>query len=172
MPHLQNIKLAVGYRELLENESQVATFTMSQKWRGDPDASRYHGFAPRNKYYVNGEFVGEDLPVLSQTSKTPFPQVRVPRRGLVQVFPDDPEYSRICMEQGLSHLIKNRQTSPYSSTTDAESSPTSQSMPPLPAKTTTMINGINGHMETDVVKEEGTSINGDSSLNGMNSPNF
>ncbi|KOS18330.1 hypothetical protein ESCO_002499 [Escovopsis weberi] len=168
-PHLQNIRLSVGYRELLESESQVSTFATSQKWRGDPDAHRYHGFAPRNKYYLNGEFVGEDLPVLSQTSKTPFPEVRVPRRGLVQVFPDDPEYSRICMEQGLSHLVKNRQSSPYSSSTEMGSSPTSQSMS-LQARAT--MNGMNGHLEPDLAKEEAASINGGSSLNGINSPSF
>jgi len=38
-------------------------------------------------------------------SKTPFPVSRVPRRGLVAVQPEDPDYVRICTEQGLEHLL-------------------------------------------------------------------
>jgi hypothetical protein len=111
IPHLRNVKLAIEYRELMETESQTMQWRGSQKWKQDPDASRFHGFAPRNKYYVNGVLVGEDMPTLSQTSKTPFPEERVPRRGLVRVMPDDPDYVKICKEQGLEHLV-NGQKSP------------------------------------------------------------
>lgn len=110
IPHLRNLRIAVNYRELLENESQLFGWKVTQKWKQDPGAERFHVFAPRNKYYINGVFVGEDLPTRHKTSKTPFPEKRVPRRGLVQVFPEDPDYERICMEQGLEHLVKGLQT--------------------------------------------------------------
>ncbi|KAH6896558.1 hypothetical protein B0T10DRAFT_583127 [Thelonectria olida] len=111
VPHLRTIRLGVEYRELMESEAQGMGWRATQKWKSDPDAARYHGFAPRCKYYVNGQMVSEDLPSVYQTSKVPFPEKRVPRRGLVQVYPDDPEYVRICVEQGLGHLV-NCQTSP------------------------------------------------------------
>lgn len=96
--------MAVTYRELVESESCLHP---PQKWKQDPDANRFGGFfAPRNKYYANGILVGEDKPVVAETSPTPFPERRVPRRGLLQVFPDDPDYGRICLEQGLGHLVK------------------------------------------------------------------
>ncbi|KAH7162431.1 hypothetical protein B0J13DRAFT_10707 [Dactylonectria estremocensis] len=105
VPHLRNIRLGVEYRELLETEEQGIGWRATQKWKSDPDASRYHGFAPRYKYYNNGSMVSEDMPSVHQTSKVPFPEKRVPRRGLVQVYPDDPEYARMCLEQGLDHLL-------------------------------------------------------------------
>lgn len=49
--------------------------------------------------------IGEDTPTPTETSKTPFPEKRVPRRGLLQVLPDDPDYARMCIEQGLQHLL-------------------------------------------------------------------
>ncbi|KAI5465589.1 hypothetical protein BGZ63DRAFT_411124 [Mariannaea sp. PMI_226] len=123
IPHLRNIQLAVEYRELMETEAQGLCWKASQKWKSDPDASRYHGFAPRSKYYIDGQMVGEDLPSLHQTSNVPFPEKRVPRRGLLQVYPDDPEYVRICLEQGLEHLV-NDHSSPLAN--GIHSSPISQ----------------------------------------------
>jgi hypothetical protein len=38
-------------------------------------------------------------------STEPFPENRVPRRGLHAVAPDDPDYARLCREQGLEHLL-------------------------------------------------------------------
>ncbi|TPX11169.1 uncharacterized protein E0L32_000987 [Thyridium curvatum] len=105
MPHLRNIKLSMAYRELPESEAQMMYWAPTQKWKSDPDADRFHGFAPRNKYFVNGAMVSEDKPGLSAVSKTPFPEKRVPRRGLKAVTPDDPDYDKICREQGLEHLI-------------------------------------------------------------------
>lgn len=134
------MRIAVEYRELLEDDSQLIGWKTTQKWKQDPDTERFHGFAPRNKYYVNGSSVGEDLPTTHQTSKTPFPENRAPRRGLVQVFPEDPDYERICYEQGLDHLVKGMQTP--SLPNGVHSSPTMQTMvtPSKPA-----INGTNGH---------------------------
>ncbi|KAJ3501451.1 hypothetical protein NM208_g16933 [Fusarium decemcellulare] len=124
IPHLRHIQLAVEYRELLETESQSLGWRACQKWKQDPDAGRFYGFAPRSKYYLNGHLVGEDMPQLAETSKTPFPEKRVPRRGLVQVYPDDPEYTRICSEQGLEHLVNGHLSPPLAN--GIHSSPISQ----------------------------------------------
>lgn len=140
IPHLANIKLAVEYRELLESESQTGGWASASKWKQDPDAGRFFGHAPRCKYYVGGIMVGEDMPTRHQTSRTPFPEIRVPRRGLVQVTRDDPDYERICVEQGLEHLLKGRQTP--SLPNGVHSSPSSQTTT-TPAKS--LVNGTNGH---------------------------
>lgn len=113
IPHLHNLKIAVTYRELLETEEQARFCRPMQKWKQDPDADRFGGhFAPRNKYYVDGRLVGEDKPVRAETSKTPFPDPpRVPRRGgLASVMPDESDYERLCMEQGLEHLVNGKQS--------------------------------------------------------------
>lgn len=103
VPHLRDIRLGVLYREVIEDEFK---WEGPKKWKQDPDANKFGGFfAPKKKYYVNGEFVGEDKPTFSETSPTPFPEKRVPRRGLLQVFPSDPDYVRYCLEQGLEHLV-------------------------------------------------------------------
>ncbi|KAM5351358.1 hypothetical protein ACJ41O_004081 [Fusarium nematophilum] len=124
IPHLRHVQLAVEYRELLETDAQINGWRTAQKWKQDPDAGRFHGFAPRSKYYLNGVLVGEDMPQLAQTSKTPFPEKRVPRRGLVQVYPDDPEYTRICLDQGLEHLVNGHLSPPL--VNGIHSSPISQ----------------------------------------------
>ncbi|KAL6403964.1 hypothetical protein AUP68_13340 [Ilyonectria robusta] len=162
IPHLRNIQLGVEYRELLETEEQAIGWKANQKWKSDPGASRFHGFAPRFKYYNNGSMVSEDMPSVHQTSRVPFPEKRVPRRGLVQVYPDDPEYARVCVEQGLEHLL-NGHMSPLL-VNGIHSSPISQKsatpagsvangttkvlMPSTPnehmAMNGTLTNGING----------------------------
>jgi hypothetical protein len=134
IPHLKNVKLSVDYREIPEDESQ---WVGPGKWKQDPDVGRYHGFSPNTKYYMNGEMIGEKLPIKAQTSKTPFPEKRVPRRGLVQVFPDDPDYARLCTEQGLEHLL------PSSLRPNGLHSPTTTHKPLLLASRAT--NGSNGH---------------------------
>jgi hypothetical protein len=147
IPHLRNLRIAVEYRELVENESQLIGWKATQKWKQDPDAERFHGFAPRNKYYVNGSSVGEDLPTTHQTSNTPFPDIPVPRRGLVQVFPDDPDYERLCLEQGVEPV---RALSTPSMPNGVHSSPMMETLvtPSRPS-----FNGANGHAN-------GTSPNG------------
>ncbi|KAF4986567.1 hypothetical protein FGRMN_10775 [Fusarium graminum] len=124
IPHLRNIQLSVEYRELLESEAQSMQWGSCQKWKQDPDAARYHGFAPRCKHYLNGVLVGEDMPQVAQTSSTPFPDNKVPRRGFVQVHPDDPEYNRICVNQGLEHLVNSHLSPPQ--VNGIHSSPASQ----------------------------------------------
>ncbi|CVK88676.1 related to nasopharyngeal carcinoma susceptibility protein LZ16 [Fusarium mangiferae] len=166
IPHLRHIRLEVEYRELLETEAQSRGWGTCQKWKQDPDSARYNRLAPRCKYYHNGAFVGEDKPQLAQTSSTPFLDKKVPRRGLVQVLPDDPDYTRICLEQGLEHLINGHLSPPV--VNGIHSSPMSQKSmtsvgPPMngmikaltPGSTSesltisnagreTLVNGING----------------------------
>jgi len=108
-PHLRNIQLQVQYREIPPDSSWLDKLTFPGKWRLDPDAGSNYGFAPGAKIYINGEFIREDKPKLAQTSKTPFPECRVPRIGLRQVFPNDPDYERICIQQGLLHLVHGRE---------------------------------------------------------------
>jgi hypothetical protein len=107
-PHLRNIQLHVQYREIPPDVSWLDKLTFPGKWRQDPDAGSNYGFAPGAKVYINGGFIHEDKPKLAQTSKTPFPECRVPRIGLRQVFPNDPDYERICIQQGLLHLVHGR----------------------------------------------------------------
>jgi len=103
--HLRNVKLTMEYRELPEDEALVNRWCPLQKWKHDPDASRNFGFAPGNKHFVNGELILEDRPSISVASSTPFPEKRVPRRGLVAVSPDDPAYAALCSAQGLDSLV-------------------------------------------------------------------
>ncbi|KAI3533143.1 hypothetical protein CSPX01_12940 [Colletotrichum filicis] len=110
VPHLRDLKMSVEYRELPDNEGQLYGWQVPQKWKQDPDADRFLGFAPRNKYYINGVMVEEQMPGLSATSSTPFPEKRVPRKGLQQVFPGDPDYARVCKEQGLDFLLNGTKT--------------------------------------------------------------
>ncbi|RMJ06521.1 hypothetical protein CDV36_013882 [Fusarium kuroshium] len=124
IPHLCHVQLAVEYRELLETEAQSRGWVTNNKWKQDPDAGRFHGFAPRSKYYYSGLLVDEDMPQLAQTSSTPFPEKKVPRRGLIQVHPDDPEYPRLCVEQGLEHLVNGHLSPPLAN--GIHSSPISQ----------------------------------------------
>lgn len=113
IPHLHDVRLVMAYRELPEDEAQLSGFTVTQKWKNDPDADRFYGFAPRNKYYVNGQMVKEERPCLGAVSKTPFPEVRVPRRGYVAVAVDDPDFGRLCKEQGIDPVgIAAAQRSP------------------------------------------------------------
>ncbi|KAH8673668.1 hypothetical protein BX600DRAFT_480054 [Xylariales sp. PMI_506] len=109
-PHLRNIKLSICYRELPEEEYQLNLWSVPAKWKQDPDASSREGFAPRHKYYINGQYSGEDRPGHYKPSKSPFPDQRVPRRGgIVAVGPDEPDYAQLCMEQGLGHLLSEQQ---------------------------------------------------------------
>ena len=103
--HLRNVRLTMEYRELPESEALLNKFSLLQKWKNDPDADRNYGFAPGRKHFVNGELVSEERPGLSAMSATPFPEKRVPRRGLVAVSPEDPAYTTLCKEQGLGNLL-------------------------------------------------------------------
>ncbi|KAK1751672.1 hypothetical protein QBC47DRAFT_364035 [Echria macrotheca] len=103
--HLRNVKLTMEYRELPENEADLNTWRSLQKWKNDPGSYRNRGFAPGKKHYINGEFVSEDGASLSAVSPSPFPEKRVPRRGLIAVSPDDPAFATLCKEQGLDDLV-------------------------------------------------------------------
>lgn len=159
VPHLRGIKLGVEYCELLESKDQ---WLPVGKWKRDPDVARYHGFAPRHKYYVNGVLVGEELPTLSRTSSSPFPETRVPRRGLTRAYPEDADYAALCLSQGLGHLLKDTK-SPSPLPNGIHSSPISPTSAPRARPT---INGANGDGASDRVKDEASMETG--ITNGIN----
>ncbi|RYO74155.1 hypothetical protein DL766_006583 [Monosporascus sp. MC13-8B] len=155
VPHLRDVKISIDYREIPEDESALATFNAPSKWKQDPDAASRGPFAPRYKYYVNGQLVGEDRPKSYTPSRDPFPEHRVPRRGgLITVTADESDYARLCIEQGLSHLLTEQQkqsvlngahltprslaSTEHADYSDANISPTSRS-PRVP-----QVNGIKG----------------------------
>ncbi|GAP91110.1 putative histone deacetylase complex subunit [Rosellinia necatrix] len=110
IPHLCEIRIAICYRELPEKESDLFTFSGPNKWKQDPDAASRGAFAPRNKYYVRGQLVGEEKPGKYRPSSRPPLEHRVPRRhGLVAVTPDEPDYARLCVEQNLTGLLTDQQ---------------------------------------------------------------
>ncbi|RDA90305.1 hypothetical protein CP533_3340 [Ophiocordyceps camponoti-saundersi (nom. inval.)] len=158
IPHLRNIRLDVVYRELQETEDQgIKTYF---KHRRDPGAERYFGFAPRRRYYVNGVPTGEELPSDVQTSKTPFPEVRVPRRGLVRVYPNEPDYEEICKKQGLEHLLRKEPVTP-ALPNGVHPSPVSQTTtttsPPVKAA---LVNGTSTHPTDEGATTNGVTMEG------------
>jgi hypothetical protein len=114
--HLRGIEVEVKYMELvLLNEHPG--LLVPAKWKSDTDVNPSQQFAPRSRYYINGEFsrIGQ----LGQTrilTKPPPGDDRVPRRGLVRAYPGDPDYEKICKQQGLLQFLSNEQISPVSST--------------------------------------------------------
>lgn len=109
IPHLKNVEILVGYRELPPDESYLNKMSFPAKWKTDEDAESRFGFCPGKKYYVNGILKGEDKPKTAEARSTPFPTKRVPRiDGLREVFPGDPSYEKLCVEQGLEHLLSGR----------------------------------------------------------------
>jgi hypothetical protein len=153
VPHLHNVRITITYKEVPE-ESKFPFGP--DHYRQDPDAARFHGFCPRGRHYVNGLLVDEDLPTPHQVSRTPFPESRVPRRGFVQVYPNDPDYARICVEQGLEHLLY-----PHPKTNGVCSPSATAPQPPQTLALGT--NGTNGPMVTHATDAEMT--------NGKDAPN-
>jgi hypothetical protein len=100
-PHLRNLEMIVKYRELLVDPTQPTR----GKWREDPDTDPNQTFAPQPNHFVNGDFIKQRETPLTKTSTTSFGERKVPRRGLVQVFPGEPDYYTLAMEQGLYHLL-------------------------------------------------------------------
>lgn len=100
-PHLRNLEMIVKYRELLIDPIQPTR----GKWRDDPDHDPNQKFAPQPNHFVNGDFIKQREPPLTRTSATSFGERKVPRRGLVQVFPGEPDYYTLAREQGLHHLL-------------------------------------------------------------------
>ncbi|KAG0652144.1 Ankyrin repeat domain-containing 11 [Hyphodiscus hymeniophilus] len=103
-PHLRGLELVVKYRELQESPVWPPA---PGKWKQDPDADPNQIFAPRPKYYINGVFTKQGQFQSSKISTTSFGERRVPRRGLIQVFPGELDYERLAREQGLLHLISD-----------------------------------------------------------------
>ena len=87
------------------------------KWKSDSDANPSQQFAPRSRYYLNGEFsrIGQ-IGKTRILTRPPHGDDRVPRRGLVRAYPGDPDYEKICRQQGLLQFLPNEQISPVSST--------------------------------------------------------
>lgn len=102
IPHLRGLELVVKYREL-----QVVPMWPPGpgKWKQDPDIDPNQIFAPRPKYYVNGDLTKHGQIQCSKTSTTSFGERRVPRRGLIQVFRGEADYEQLAREQGLLHLL-------------------------------------------------------------------
>lgn len=121
IPHLRNLEIVVMYEEIPETVEQYEKGEYPSRWKSDPDAERYMGFCPRNKYYVNGQLVREGKVDINNVSKTPWPEHRVPRDGLTAVSPTNPNYVRLAKEQGLGHLLSGLRTPPM--TTAAQTSP-------------------------------------------------
>ena len=103
-PHLHGVRLALIYRELPETESQLMTVAATAKWKNDPDADQLHGFAPGPKYFVDGVLVGQQRTGMAIPCKTPPREVRVPRRGLVAVPYDDPDFAPLAKAMGIDPL--------------------------------------------------------------------
>lgn len=94
--------MVVKYRELEE----VAVWPRpGGKWKRDPDVDPNQQFIPQPKYYMNGTFIRQGEVLRTKTSTTSLGERRVPRRGLIQVFPEDPEYLSLAKEQGLWWLL-------------------------------------------------------------------
>ncbi|KAJ6446555.1 ankyrin repeat protein [Purpureocillium lavendulum] len=149
IPHLANVEIGVEYRELCESEQEVNQFVKTKwKWRDDPTMAHYGRHAPRFKYYINGVFVREQLPTTNPMRREPWPEVRVPRRGLVQVLPEDPDYERICKEQGIEPRVTGRQTP--SLPNGVHSSPISQTS--TASAQQPLVNGTNGHSSNEPVQ--------------------
>ncbi|KAK3322372.1 hypothetical protein B0H66DRAFT_574595 [Apodospora peruviana] len=147
--HLHDVKLTIAYRELPEDEAQLAKWAPLQKWKNDPDANRFYGFAPSNKHFINGGLVSEGKPGLCAVSKSPFPEKRVPRRGFVEVTPDDPDYSRICKEQGITDL-----------TTAANSPLLANGVHSSPMSTSSRVNGLQSPHTSSTVAAVALTTNG------------
>jgi hypothetical protein len=157
IPHLRGLRLSVEYRELVETEAQLYGWKTLGKWKGDPDADQYLGFAPRNRYYINGTLVGIEKPRMSKTSRTPFPEKRVPRRnGLTRVYPHEADYAEICRKQGLEHLLtESSAPAPAPVTPNGVSKPNGSSMfaeaktPERVAQDRPLVNGVHGGSHAD-----------------------
>lgn len=121
VPHLRNTEIVVSYHEVAETLEQHENGDYPSRWKDDPDAARYMGFCPRNKYFVNGQLIREGKVDVTSASYTPWPEVRVPRYGLNPVPITDPNYARIAKDQGLGHLVSGLRTPPM--TIAAQTSP-------------------------------------------------
>lgn len=121
IPHLRSLEIVVTYHEVAETLEKHDDGDYPSRWKDDPDAARYMGYCPRNKYFINGLLVREGQVDVNSASYTPWPENRVPRYGLTAVPPTDPNYARLAKEQGLDHLLSGLRTPPM--TIAAQTSP-------------------------------------------------
>ena len=85
------------------------------RWKTDPETAPGQMWAPRPKYYLNGEFVRQGEVLQSRILKKAPPLDRYPRReGITRVHEDDPDYEEQCKKQGLYDRLPGYQ-SPASS---------------------------------------------------------
>lgn len=98
--------MVVKYRELVDTPVWPPP---PGKWKSDPDIDPEEVFAPRPKYYMNGAFLRQGAILRSKTSTNSLGERRVPRRGLIQVFPHEPDYYTLAREQGLYWLLPEHQ---------------------------------------------------------------
>lgn len=88
--HLKGVRLNVAYNEAREWGKSASL------WRQDPGAG---AFPPQESFYVDGQLVGNRKERLARVSKTPFPEVKTPRRmGLSLYEPGDVDYPDIALD--------------------------------------------------------------------------
>jgi hypothetical protein len=146
-PHLRSLELVVKYRELQE----IPVWPPQPGiWRRDPGVDPNQQFAPRPNYYINGEFVRKGEILRTKTSATSLGERRVPRRGLVQVFPDDPGYISLAKEQGLYWLLPDNPSR-------CPSTSSNQEHEQMNGQTNRLLNGI-----TPPSSDKAKSMNGES----------
>ena len=148
-PHLRGVEMQVKYFELMLPAPRL----LPPKWKTDPDVDPTKTFCPGFKLYLNGVLIRTGQVGLTRLLDAAPPSSPVPRIGLVQIHPGDPDYERIAKQQGLL----STQTSPTSSTNPqiAEADPAPQ-----------QVNGI-----TPPGSDASKSINGGSPLGGSVSEN-
>lgn len=114
-PHLRGVEMQVKYSELLLPLLQPGPIP-SAKWKSDSDVDPTEKYAPRPNFYMNGEVTRTGQIANTRLLNAPPPgDNRVPRFGLLQIYPGDPDYEKMCREQGLSNCLQSNQTSPTSS---------------------------------------------------------
>ena len=87
----------------------------SAKWKSDPDVDPTEKFAPRPKYYLNGDINRIGQIATTRLLDAPPPgDDRVPRCGLLRIYPGDPDYEKTCRQQRLSQFLPSTETSPTS----------------------------------------------------------
>lgn len=103
-PHLRNIELEVKYQELREPQSRLdlGRPLNQMRWKSDPETAPDQTWAPKSKFYLNGEFIRQGEVPRSRILKEPPPPDNFPRReGITRVHEDDPDYEEQCKKQGL-----------------------------------------------------------------------
>jgi len=117
-PHLRSIELEVKYQELREPQSQLDLSRPfnQMRWKNDPETVPGQTWAPKSKFYLNGEFIRQGEVLKTNILKEAPPPDKFPRReGITRVHEDDPDYEEQCRKQGLYDRLPGYQSSPVSS---------------------------------------------------------